>query len=31
MGFAGENGVRLDRGPKIFAEKGIEAGFDVTP
>src|SRR5213075_845002 len=31
MRLAGENGVRLDRGPKIFAEKGIEAGFDVTP
>ena len=29
--FAGEDGVCLDRGPEIFAKKGVEALLDVAP
>jgi len=31
MRLSGEDGVRLDRTPKVFDEKSLEAGFDMAP
>src|SRR5881392_2704805 len=31
MRLAGEDGVRLDGGPEVFAKKGIQALFDMAP